>query len=208
MSDGVEGPQIVTVGSGWHEQLADRAEIDVSFAASGKDRAAAVRELGRLVAAAEPALTHPKLVVRNRRLWVGTEWRGRKPAGARATEDVALVVEDVAAIEDVLAALVTAEPAALNGPRWMLHEPAAALREAQRKAVADARDRADGYAAALGGLLGRLLRLTEANEAGGPGPMMMRARAEAGPVDVAELGLEPEPVRVTARVTTTWALRD
>lgn len=208
MTDGSADPQIVTVGSGWHEQLADRAEIDLSFAANGKDRASAVRDLGRAVAAAEPALAHPRLVIRNRRLWVANEWRGRKPVGCRATEDISVVLEDVAAVEEILNALITAEPASLNGPRWTLDDAAAALREAQRKAVADARERADGYAAALGATLGPLLRLTEANEGGGvPGPMMMRARAEAAAVDVAELGLEPEPVRVTARVTTTWAVR-
>ena len=206
VTDGSADPQIVTVGSGWHEQLADRAEIDLSFAASGKDRAAAVRDLGRAVAAAEPALAHPKLVVRSRRLWVATEWRGRKAVGARATEDVALLVEDVAVVEEVLAALVNAEPASLNGPRWTLHDPAAPLREAQRKAVADARERAEGYAVALGGALGPLSRLTETNEGGMPAPMMMRARAEAASLDVTELGLEPEPVRVTVRVTTTWTL--
>jgi uncharacterized protein YggE len=80
------------------------------------------------------------------------------------------------------------------------------LREAQRKAVADARERAEGYAVALGGTLGPLSRLTETNEGGMPAPMMMRARAEAAPLDVTELGLEPEPVRVTVRVTTTWTL--
>jgi hypothetical protein len=34
---------------------------------------------------------------------------------------------------------------------------------------------------------------------------MLGARAEAAP-DVRELGLEPEPVRVTAHCTTTWEL--
>jgi hypothetical protein len=35
---------------------------------------------------------------------------------------------------------------------------------------------------------------------------MAAARTEAAP-DVRELGLEPEPVRVTARCTTTWELQ-
>jgi hypothetical protein len=34
----------------------------------------------------------------------------------------------------------------------------------------------------------------------------MAVRAEAAP-DVRDLGLEPEPVRVTARCTTTWELQ-
>jgi hypothetical protein len=204
---GSEDPQVVTVGTGWHEQLADRAEIDVCFAVTGKDRAGAVRALGRIVAAAEPALTRPGLVVRSRRLRVHTEWHGRKPVGCRANEDIALVLTDLAVVEDVLGSLIAAEPASLDGPRWTLGDPAAALREAQIRAVADARRRAEGYAAALGGTLGALQLLTEAADHG-PAPMVMRAaRTEAAPVDVQDLGLEPEPVRVTARCTTTWAVR-
>ena len=74
--------------------------------------------------------------------------------------------------------------------------------------MADARDRAEGYAAALGGRLGALLRLSEAGRrrrrAAGV-PRWPRWRAEAAP-DVRELGLEPEPVRVTVRCTTSWEL--
>ncbi|GEL19637.1 SIMPL domain-containing protein [Pseudonocardia asaccharolytica] len=200
----VDGSEIVTEGTGWHEQLADRAEIDVSFSATGRNRTSAVRDLGRAMAAAEPALSRPGVKVRSRRLWVRTEWRGRRSAGCRAGEDVALLVTDVPALEDVLNALIAAEPTALNGPHWTLDDPSAALRTAQHNAVADARRRAEGYAAALGGTLGTLRRLVEAPDHGAPVAFRM-AHAEAA-VDVQELGLEPEPVRVTARCTATWAL--
>ena len=110
-------------------------------------------------------------------------------------------------LEEVLAAVVASEPATMNGPNWQLREPTAARRTAQQRAVADARDRAEGYAAALGGRLGGLLRLSE-----GAGGMDSRAFAvsamarEAAAPDVRELGLEPEPVRVTVRCTTAWEL--
>jgi hypothetical protein len=73
--------------------------------------------------------------------------------------------------------------------------------------VADARDRAEGYAAALGGTLGALLRLSEAGEPSSP-VAFRTAHAEVATAaqDVHELGLEPEPVRVAARCTTTWEL--
>ncbi|MHA6797185.1 SIMPL domain-containing protein [Pseudonocardia bannensis] len=200
-----EAPEIVTEGTGWDEQVADRAELDVTFSATGRDRASAVRDLGKRVAAAEPALSTPGLTVRSRRLWVHTEWRGNRPSGCRASEDLALLVTDVAVLEELLNALVSAEPAALNGPRWTLADPSAALRSAQRRAVSDARERAEGYAAALGGRLGPLRRLSEAAEHGAPIAYRMAARAEDA-VDVHDLGLEPEPVRVTARCSTAWTL--
>jgi uncharacterized protein YggE len=198
--------EIVTEGSGWYEQLADRAELNVEFRGTGRDRAAAVAELGRNVAAAEPALTLAGLTVTHRRLAVHDEWRGKRVVGCGATEHLGLRIVDVTALEQVLNALVAAEPAGLDGPRWLLSDPAAARLAAQERAVADARDRAEGYAAALGGTLGPLRRLSEAGDPGVAPVAFRLARAEAAAPDVRELGLEPEPVRVTVRCTTTWEL--
>lgn len=200
------GPVIVTEGSGWHEQLADRAELDVRFSATARTRVDAVGHLGRRMAGAARALELPGLDVRHRRLWVQNEWRGNRVVGCRAGEDIALLVVDLSALEPVLAALVEAEPTDLHGPRWVLADPVEAHLEAQARAVDDARRRAEGYAAALGGALGPLRRLSEVPEHAVPMAMRaMRAAESAGP-DVRELGLEPEPVRVTARCTTTWTL--
>ena len=201
-------PEIVTEGSGWHEQPADRAELQIGYAGTGRDRSAAVAALGKRVAAAEPAFGLRGVTVLHRRLAVHDQWRGNRVVGCRATEDLTLRLDDVGALEEVLAAVVASEPASLNGPNWQLKDPVAARRAAQANAVADARDRAEGYAAALGGRLGALLRLSEA--AGGgmePRAFAMAAMARARPrPDVRELGLEPEPVRVTVRCATSWEL--
>lgn len=201
------GPEIVTEGAGWHEQLGDRAELDVTFSATARNRVDAVDDLGRRVAAAGPVLGRPGLEVRHRRFWVHTEWRGNRVVGCRAGEDVALLLTDVTALEDVLAQLVGAEPTDLHGPRWVLADPAAAQRAAQRRAVEDARQRAEGYAAALGGRLGPLRRLSESPDHNAPVAYRMAAReSRSAAPDVRDLGLEPEPVRITARCTTSWGL--
>jgi uncharacterized protein YggE len=197
-------PEIVTEGSGWHEQPADRAELQVGYAGTGRDRSAAVAALGKQVAAAEPAFGLRGVTVLHRRLSVHDQWRGNRVVGSRATEDVTLRLDDVGALEEVLAALVASEPATLSGPNWQLKQPATARRTAQERAVADARDRAEGYAAALGGRLGALKRLSE-SVGGGVEPRAFAMAREAAP-DVCELGLEPEPVRVTVRCTTSWEL--
>ncbi len=202
-------PEIVTEGSGWHEQPADRAELQIGYAGTGRDRSAAVAALGKQVAAAEPAFGLRGVTVLHRRLAVHDQWRGNRVVGSRATEDLTLRLSDVGALEEVLAAVVASEPASLNGPNWQLKDPVAARRAAQANAVADARDRAEGYAAALGGRLGALLRLSEAAGGGGmePRAFAMAAMArEASAPDVRELGLEPEPVRVTVRCATSWEL--
>lgn len=201
-----DDPSVSTEGTGRYEQLGDRAELDIGFSAAGPDRTEAVAALGRRVAAAAAALDHPGITVRHRRLWVGANWHDDQVVGCRAGEQVALVVTDVAALEEILAALVRAEPSDLHGPRWAVHDPAAAQREAQRLAVVDARERAEGYAAALGGRLGALRSLTDGSGGGASARMLgMAARAESMP-DIRDLGLEPEMVEVTARCTTTWQL--
>jgi uncharacterized protein len=200
-------PEIVTEGSGWYEQVADRAELQVGYAGTGRDRSSAVAELGKRVAAAEPAFGLRGVSVQHRRLAVHDQWRGHRVVGCRATEDVTLRLDDVGALDEVLAAVVAGEPATLNGPNWQLTDPAAARRTAQARAVADARDRAEGYAAALAGRLGALVRLSEV--AGGgmePRAFAMAAMGREAAPDVRELGLEPEPVRVTVRCATSWEL--
>jgi uncharacterized protein len=198
------GPEIVTEGSGWHEQLGDRAELVVAFSAVARTRSAAVRDLAKQVAAAAPALDLPGVEVRSRRLWVHNEWRGNRVVGCRAGEYFELLITDVAALEPALSALVGAEPTDLQGPRWVLADPAAARRAAQRRAVADARTRAEGYAEALGGHLGPMVRLSEAPDHAVGLSYGVRAATESAAPDVRDLGLEPEPVKVTARCTTTW----
>lgn len=205
-TEDVTGPQIVTEGTGWHEQPGDRAELEVAFTATARNRADAVRDLGRRVAAAEPVLTWAGLVVRHRRFSVHNQWRGNRVVGCQAREDIALLLTDVTALEEVLSGLVGAEPTDLHGPRWALADPAAARHEAQRRAVADARQRAEGYATALNGRLGPLRRLSEGPDHDHPVAYRMAAARESSSPDVRELGLEPEPVRVTARCTTTWLL--
>lgn len=200
--------EIVTEGLGWHEQIGDRAELDVGFSATDRTRAAAVAALGGKVAAVADVLGAAGVTVVHRRLWVHDEWRRDKVVGCRAGEDIALRVTDTAALQTLLSALVAAEPTSLSGPTWVLADPGTARREAQRRAVADARDRAEGYAAALGGELGPLRRLSEAPEHhGGPRDFArMAMAAEAAAPDVRELGLEPELVRVTAQCTIVWTL--
>lgn len=197
--------EILTEGVGRVERTADRAELDVTFSVTAPTRAEAVTALGpRLAVLADPAVAD---LVRNRRLFVQDEWRGKKRVGCRAGEQVRLEIPQVERLEGALAALLAAEPTDVSGPHWSLRDQAEARREAQRLAVADARDRAEGYSAALGAVLGPLLRLAETPH-GTPQSLGMRTAAYAagGPPDVRELGLEPELVRVEVRCSAAWEL--
>ncbi|MFC4946877.1 SIMPL domain-containing protein [Pseudonocardia sp. GCM10023141] len=204
-------PEIITTGFGWFEQTGDEAELTATFAAVAPTRSDAVALLGEQLKALEVPLV--TAVLRSRRMWVRSEYEetyGQQPrvVGCRAGQDWVLHLTDTAALEDVLATLIAAEPTDLNGPRWLLRDPASAQREAQHRAVASARNRAEGYAEALGGTLGPLRSLAEEHwEQGLVTPLAFAAKDSSGggPV-IRDLGLEPEPVRVSARCTTTWTL--
>ncbi|WP_367134086.1 SIMPL domain-containing protein [Saccharothrix sp. HUAS TT1] len=206
--------EVVTKGVGKVERTADRAEVQVSFETKGPTRNEAVDALTARVAEVEPALGQPGVEVRSRQLSVHDDWNGKRRHGSRATQNYVVRVNDVAALDDLLAALVLAEPTWLSGPTWQLGDDAEAVREAQREAVLDARRRAEGYTAALGARLGPLQLLTDgdaelwATEARG-----MRAAGYGGgapgvPPQVDQLNLEAQQIVVTVRCTASWTLLD
>ncbi|MQA17044.1 MAG: DUF541 domain-containing protein [Pseudonocardiaceae bacterium] len=182
------------------------AEVRVTFAARGADRSSAVEGLGARVQPAEQALSTDGVEVRSRRMAVNTAWEDNRRAGCRAQLTVTLRVHRIEALEGLLDALVGAEPESLHGPSWQLADDSEAVVVAQERAVADARRRAEGYAAALGSRLGPLQSISDT---GVERPVArMAAETGGGQPNVAELGLEPTPVTVSAACTTVWSLLD
>jgi uncharacterized protein YggE len=208
--------EVVTRGIGKVERTADRAQVDVSFETVGGDRNEAVARLTEQVRAVEPLLgaegSTAGVEVRSRTLSVHDNWDGERRAGSRAVQRYVLRVTDLGGLDDLLSALVQAGPQWLNGPTWELRDDAEAVREAQGEAVADARRRAENYAAALGALLGPLQRLADGDsdvwQAESGQPMMSRAYAGGGmaKADVGELNLEAQQITVTVRCTAAWTL--
>lgn len=202
---------VVTVGTGEVERTADRAEVTVSFDATGADRAEAVSSLNQKVAGVEPLLTRPGVEVRSRRLNVHDNWDGKRRAGSMASQNYVIRVTDLEQLDLLLGELVQAEPSWMNGPSWQLIDDAEASREAQREAVADASRRAEGYATALGRRLGPLHRIVD-GENDRHGPLMARSMAYGaapgaeGMVD--QLNLEPQQITVRVTCTATWTLLD
>ncbi|HEY3259552.1 MAG TPA: SIMPL domain-containing protein [Pseudonocardiaceae bacterium] len=208
--------EVVTRGSGEHEVVADQAELRVTYSANGPDRSRAVETLGERVVGVDAVLRSDAMAdaveVRQRSMHVGDRWDRNRRVGATAQLQLMLRVTGLAVLDDLLAALFSAEPEWLDGPHWSLTDETAAVREAQRLAVADARARAEAYAEALGGQLGTLLRLSD-DGAERPypvvrgGPMTFAAEAAAVSRDsVRQLGLVPEHVTVRAACTASWSL--
>jgi uncharacterized protein YggE len=120
-------------------------------------------------------------------------------AGYSVSDDVTVVVRDIPRLGALLDGAVAAGANAIYGIGFGENDPSALLDKARPLAVADARRKAEIYAAADGAKIGRLMNLTE--EAG-PRPAAFAARAyvqgAAAPTPI-EAGEDKLTVTVKAR---------
>jgi uncharacterized protein YggE len=125
----------------------------------------------------------------------------------RVHRGVTVLGDDVTVVGDVLAALVRAPDAELDGPRWSLRPDHPVHSELQTEVVRLARERAERYATALGGTLGRLVELRDPEGGGWYAEAVPVAAAfgRARP-DVDDLDFQPVAVTVHAAITATWSL--
>lgn len=205
--------EVVARGTGEVEALADQAEIRVSFTADAGSRDAAVESLAQRMPDVDSALARDGVEIRDRTLHVGDRWHGDRRTGAMASQHLTIRVVDLGALDGVVAALVAARPEHLDGPHWQLRDETAAVRDAQAKAVADARGRAEAYAGALGGRLGALVRIADEGvdrpfPAHGGGMRMLAATADLAGMQesVRDLGLTPSPITARVSCVATWEL--
>jgi uncharacterized protein YggE len=117
---------------------------------------------------------------------------GRQPRvrGYTASNLVTVRVRDVTRLGALIDAVGAAGANRVYGISFDVVEPRAQMDDARRRAVEDARARAELLAAAAGVNLGRVMSI---REGGGVGPMPMMARAEAMadmPVAAGTVGLE------------------
>ena len=112
----------------------------------------------------------------------GTTLGEQKLIGYTASNQLTVKVRDLDNLGKTLDSLVKAGGNTFNGLEFALDEDADVRDEARRKAMTDARARADLYAEAAGL---RVLRIVTINESGGysPSPMPMARMAEAKMAD-------------------------
>ncbi|MEL7463649.1 MAG: SIMPL domain-containing protein [Pseudomonadota bacterium] len=110
-----------------------------------------------------------------------------KVVGFTVSNEVILRVRDLGGMGALLTDLVGAGANRMNGISFGVDDDAALLTEARKRAVADARAKAETYAAAAGVALGPIVSIDEAGGGVRPQPRaaMMRA-AEAMPVEAGE----------------------
>lgn len=116
-------------------------------------------------------------------------------SGYNASNTVNLTVRDIAKLGEVLDALVASGANNVNGPSFGIDRPEVVYDEARRKALEQARARADMYAKALDLRVRRIVSISEGGSLPQPRPMYaMRAMAamdaESTPVSPGENTLE------------------
>lgn len=128
---------------------------------------------------------------------------GRQLRGYLATNTVRVRLHDVSRAGAVVDAAVAAggDDARVDGVSFEIEDPTALRVEARRRAVADARVKAEQLAAELGATVGEPIFIEEVGVSA-PGPIMMRMAASADTATPVEAGTLETNVSVRVR----WAI--
>lgn len=132
---------------------------------------------------------------------------GKPPAitGYRVVNSVRIVVRDIKNLGAILDRAVSLGSNQVNGISFSVEDAASMEDDARKKAMANARHKAELYATAGGAKLGKVMIISEDHIANPPRPTYARSamRAEAAAVPIA-----PGQHRVQARVHVTWELKN
>ena len=212
VSPATEAPAIVTTGEGVVKLAPDR--VWVSIAAESRARTAREAQKANVeamsaVLARMKSLGFPPDAIRTTGYDLQPEFdyvNGRQTLrGYVARNGVEVRVDDITIAGDVLEAAVGSGATSVGGLRFDLKDRAGAEREALRKAVADARGRADAAAAGAGVRVDRVIRIEEQRGVpGDPRPLLMaRQSMVAAAPETGAPPLNPGEIEVRAMVRLT-----
>jgi len=194
-------PALITVtGEGVVQAVPDLAtiplgvttEAETAAAAMAANNAAVQAVLDRLKAAGIEAKDVQTSNLSLNPNWVQTaDGSAPRISGYVANNMLTVQVRSLDSLGTVLDAVITDGANTLNGITFGLQDPRPVLDDARRKAVEDARARAEVLAGAAGVKLGRLVSMQEGGAIMPPQPMYRMEAAMASPVPVAagEVGL-------------------
>jgi uncharacterized protein YggE len=202
-------------GHGTTPATPDRAEITTGVHTQAETAGAALSANNEAVARVFKALAEHGIVERDRQtrnLQVGPVYeqivgptRGGAPriVGYQVTNQVRVVVRDLAKLGALLDALVRSGANRLDGIRFVVSDPAAAIETARKTAIEDAKRRAALYVEATGGRLGRVLQISE-GAIHLPRPEFLQAAAARS--FSAEVPIAPGENEISANVSVVFAI--
>ncbi len=204
-------PRITVTGEGRVETSPDMATVNLGVTTEAPTAAEAMAANSEELARVLERLRGAGIAERDLQtssLSLNPNWH--HPSGAEqpritgyvASNQLMVRVRDLDMLGGVLDAAVKDGANTLNGITFGLTDPEPLLAEARRKAVADARARAELLAEAAGVTLGQIESITEAGAMGGPQPMY---RGAAIAMEAAMPVAQGE-VSIAANVTVIWQI--
>ncbi len=205
--------QIVVTGSAQIATEPDMATLNLGVTTQGRTAAAAVAANTTAMAKVLAKLQASGIEDRDLQTSnfnVQPQWdQQRLSSGQRqivgfwASNQLSVRVRDLDVLGDVMDAVIDEGANTFNGLSFGLQEPEPVRDEARKQAVADARRKAELFAAAAGVTLGPLMSLTEFGGGGAPQPMarMEMAMADSVPIAAGEVG-------ITASVSLVYTIAD
>lgn len=190
----------------------DRANVSVTVHASASSADAVGDQLARASTALRGVLDEHAAVIASAStsgLHVAPVFgrSGSKITGYRGTFSTAVEVADLEALSALVFVLTSLPNAQLDGPWWSLAPGHPAYREVRVAAIADARHRAEDYAAAVDLALGDLVEISDL-DAGSWQPQMRMAKSFAADAESSPaFDFEPALQTVTGQVSVRYALR-
>jgi uncharacterized protein YggE len=209
-----DGPVIITTGEGVVKLAPDRVWVSIaaeSHARSPRDAQRANADamaavLGKLKGAGLPADA-----IRTSGYDLQPEFdyvSGKQTLrGYVARNTIEVRVDEIGRVGEVLDLAVGSGATAVSGIRFDLKDRGSADREALRRAVADARTRAEAAASGANLRVDRVLRIEEQRGSVEPPRPMMMMRQSAGAMESAQPPISPGELEVRASVTMTSAIR-
>ncbi len=197
--DAAQQGRLTVVGTGAVDSVPDMAVITMGVTAQGETAAEAMDKTSagtaEVLARLQEAGVQPR-DVQTSDLSLNPVWNDRSGPGRpeitgyEARNTVTVRVRALDGLGEILDTVVQSGANTFHGLSFALQDPLPAMDEARRRAVTDARRKAELYAEAAGVTLGTLLELSESVDS--PGPAMFRAAAvmDAAPVAEGEVSTE------------------
>jgi uncharacterized protein len=194
----LEGPPDLATLSVRLHASGDSAEATRSQLAVGSQAVAAVLE--QFAAALERTSTSG--------LHVAPNFNHKNPAkitGYTGSFSTTLVVLDFEALSPLILALLALTTSQVDGPWWSLRSDNPMYREVRLAAIADARRRADDYAAAFGATVSELVEVSDLDGGFGGSRAMQAESLRMAAMD-SSFAIEPALQTVTGQVTVRFTL--
>jgi uncharacterized protein YggE len=216
----VASPDTITVvGEGKVESAPDEAVLTLAVESDGKDPAAAMNKNSAAVKAVvkrlkEEGVDEADIETANVSVYAVRTYSDtgeEKLIGYRASNSVEVTLPDADRVGKVLSAAIEAGANSVSGPVWRLSDDTEAVAQALKKAVENAKARAEVLAQAQGVDLGDVVMMSE-NSVQVPvyptyaGAYDLVAKSEAGG-GVVDTPISAAKLDVTATVTVTYVLK-